>query len=32
MPGFEEKLGRKQEAVVLALLSAKTVEEAARLA
>jgi transposase-like protein len=32
MSGFEGKLGRKQEAAVLALLSTKNVEEAARVA
>jgi transposase-like protein len=32
MSGSSEKLSRKQEAAILALLSARTVEEAARMA
>ena len=32
MSGFGKKLGRKQEAAVLALLSSRNVEEAARVA
>ena len=32
MSQFDEKLGRKKEAAILALLSSRTVEDAARVA